>query len=102
MEEVNITEALEAANVTDALEDGNATWANDSVVDYGDLSRSVRYAVVVPLLMAACLVTFLMNAVIIAAFPLIRNLSRVRSPFCMSLRLVTKTHCSDRVALSGQ
>ena len=43
-----------------------------------DLSKSVRYSVIVPILMACCLITFCMNAYIIAAFPLIRNLSKAR------------------------
>jgi len=42
-----------------------------------DLSKSLRYRLVVPLLMAACALTFSMNAVVLAAFPFVRHVSKV-------------------------
>ena len=58
---------------------GNVSMASADVEGPApeDLSKSVRYSVIVPILMVCCLITFCMNAYIIAAFPLIRNLSRV-------------------------
>lgn len=56
---------------------GNDTNDTD-VMTMEDFSVSIRYTVFVPIFIAACLVTFLMNAVIIVAYPLVRNLSRVR------------------------
>ena len=53
----------------------NSTSVDD--MDFEDPGESARYKVVVPILMGCCLVTFLMNAVIVVAFPLIRSMSQV-------------------------
>ena len=42
-----------------------------------DPSKSFRYAVVVPVLVGLCVLTFFMNAAVAAAFPFIRHLSKV-------------------------
>ena len=42
-----------------------------------DLSVSFKYNVIVPVFILACFTTFVINFVIILAYPLIRNLSRV-------------------------
>ena len=58
----------------DALDDDNATLTN---VTSTKTEIPITYTVFVPIFIAACVVTFVMNAVILAAFPFIRNLSRV-------------------------
>ena len=42
-----------------------------------DLAKSFQYNVIVPVFILACGATFVVNFVIILAYPLIRNLSRV-------------------------
>ena len=71
------TASTENSTLVEFSEDGNSTAeGNEDLMR--ELRESLRYRVVVPLLIAACLVTFCMNAVIVVSFPLIRNLSRVR------------------------
>ena len=63
-----------------ATEDLPLNVSLGNVTDIGmeeDPGESARYKVVVPVLMVCCLVTFLMNAVIVVAFPLIRSMSQV-------------------------
>ena len=50
--------------------------------------KETLYGVLVPTLISASGVTFLMNVYILMAFPLIRNLSRVRKlGFCDDLQI---------------
>ena len=42
------------------------------------MDAAFRYKYVVPVLIASCVVTFGINLVVIVAFPLVRNVSRVR------------------------
>jgi hypothetical protein len=49
--------------------------------EFDAATPSVGYTVFVPLFFGACIVTFLMNVIIIASFPFIRSLSRVRKKF---------------------
>ena len=43
------------------------------------VDAAFRYKYVVPVLIASCVVTFGINVVVIVAFPLVRNVSRVRN-----------------------
>ena len=52
------------------------TESEDSRIPSVD--AAFRYKYVVPVLIACCVVTFSINVVVIAAFPLVRNVSRVR------------------------
>ena len=64
--------------VNETLEGGSGGGNGTGPGPGEDLGESICYSVIVPILIACCLITFCMNAYIIAAFPLIRNLSRVR------------------------
>ena len=56
-----------------------STDSEDSRIPSVD--AAFRYKYVVPVLIASCVVTFGINLVVIVAFPLVRNVSRVRGSF---------------------
>ena len=91
----NFTTALVESNssrsVNVSLDEDDAAGVTGGGGGGEDLSTSIRYAVIVPILVACCLVTFCMNAYIIAAFPLIRNLSRVRKTTTKTRPTLVKT-----------
>lgn len=47
--------------------------------DEEDLSQSMEYKLVVPIFILASFATFLLNVFIISSYPLIKNLSRVKT-----------------------
>ncbi len=65
-----------SSNLTEESLLGNSS-SNQTVPLAEDLSKSTRYTVFVPVLIALCALTFLMNAAVAAAFPFIRHLSKV-------------------------
>ena len=77
-------------NISDAeldIEDDNngTAKANEEI--------PITYSVFVPIFIAACVVTFFMNAVIVAAFPFIGGLSRVSKAF----QFLLPTRYGDRI-----
>lgn len=56
----------------------NGTNLNTTAVEK-DLSQSFFYTVLVPIFILACLLTFVMNLVIVLAYPFIRNLTKVQN-----------------------
>ncbi len=58
-------------NYSDATADSNCTALEE------DEQLEKWYAIYVPLMIGACVLTFLMNATVLAAFPFITNLSKV-------------------------
>ena len=54
----------------------NSSSSNETTIEEA-AEIPITYTVFVPIFIGACAVTFFMNAVILAAFPFIRNLSRV-------------------------